>query len=778
MSAMRSGPGDREREPRDRVVQVHAVVDQLDRDALVLERRRGRPGLAVVERRASRCRGGSPPARRASNAARAWSYVASVCPIAATRPGRDGPPDDLEPPGQLGRDRDHPHARPAASSRPSASRSGVAQQRGVVRAVAAAGSATGPRGGCRRARPPPTSGAQRPRRPASSSSTGARDEAGERRRSCRARGGRPRRPAPRRDRPTCTRAPPPPCTWMSTNPGSDPRRQPHDRRASPAAGPTSAASPSDGDPAVRPPAGADRARARGPGRRMRALPSRQRHAGTPTEAVPGEQARRRGGRPGRRAPRGTRRGRRLEGERGAPRARAGAGRAAVAGLGQPAADDDQLGRPAARDGRCASASGERVDGLAPHRARRRASPAAHARAAAPAAVAPSPEPPRPIAARPRPPTRRLQAAARAAPARRPPGSTTTCPISPARAVRARRTGGRRARPRRRCRCRARRRGSRGAARGAERGPRPSAAGADVVAERHRQPEPLRQQRAQRQVAPAEVGRAHAPRPRPRRRSRARPGRRRRRSAPAASVADRLEQPGARHGVRPPARAASARWSVAAHGRRRAGSTSAGLERRAADVERDDARGRAHGQRPPSARGGGGSLGVEAAAGGARAARGAGRGRARPSGRARALERARRSRSTSAARPSGGGAEQPDERLVPAMRDRPVAVLHRRVGLGPGRRGLAHLQRGLVGEPDASSRVPRNVTARRASGRQRRRRARPRRRRSRGQVLAEGARAAGRAPWWRSASGRPTARRRSRARSHASVSAASGASASP
>ena len=55
--------------------------------------------------------------------------------------------------------------------------------------------------------------------------------------------------------------------------------------------------------------------------------------------------------------------------------------------------------------------------------------------------------------------------------------------------------------------------------------------------------------------------------------------------------------------------------------------------------------------------------------------------------------------TCSARPLRGFAEHPGHGPRRGDADRAVPVLHRRVGLGPGQRGLGHLQPGLVGQPD-------------------------------------------------------------------------------
>ena len=142
---------------------------------------------------------------------------------------------------------------------------------------------------------------------------------------------------------------------------------------------------------------------------------------------------------------------------------------------------------------------------------------------------------------------------------------------------------------------------------------------------------------------------------------------------------------------------------------------------------------------------------------------AGRGRARPSGRACPPRTGPRCAATSAASPSGGVAEVPGDPAGCGDRDRAVAVLHGRVRLGPRLRGLAHLERGLVGEPDGPAAAEEGELL--------------------GvdelgvELLGDGARGVGdgagrgprrarrggtRARWWRSGSARPTARRRTAA----------------
>ena len=61
---------------------------------------------------------------------------------------------------------------------------------------------------------------------------------------------------------------------------------------------------------------------------------------------------------------------------------------------------------------------------------------------------------------------------------------------------------------------------------------------------------------------------------------------------------------------------------------------------------------------------------------------AGRARARRAGRGRARPSARRPRGAPRAMPSSGGPKRPDHGARPGDADRPVAVLERRVGLGP------------------------------------------------------------------------------------------------
>ena len=114
--------------------------------------------------------------------------------------------------------------------------------------------------------------------------------------------------------------------------------------------------------------------------------------------------------------------------------------------------------------------------------------------------------------------------------------------------------------------------------------------------------------------------------------------------------------------------------------------------------------------------------------------------------------------------SGRGSIGPiddDERARVGHRDRAVAVLHRRVGLGPRPAGLAQLQRRLGGQADrpAAAEEVEALEARRVD-----RAAAPsahagRRPRPTATGRARGGRAAAPAPWSRTASGRRSARRR-------------------
>ncbi len=160
--------------------------------------------------------------------------------------------------------------------------------------------------------------------------------------------------------------------------------------------------------------------------------------------------------------------------------------------------------------------------------------------------------------------------------------------------------------------------------------------------------------------------------------------------------------------------------------------------------------------------------------------GGGQGRGRGPGRAR---RPTRWASTSEAsglvpfagdrRPGAGGvvehagvdgAHRPHQRVVGAGADRAVAVLHRRVGLGPCPGRLAQLERRLVGQADRPARRRGRRTGR---GRSRPAAARAEHRgrppRPPGRRRCRPRRAGARAPWSRTGSGRPTPRRRSRAR---------------
>ena len=135
------GPG-RGRAPAadHRRVQVHAVVDQLDRDPLVLQQRgdraRGRGGRAA----ASRCRGAWPRSRRPRcprASARRWRRcgrarrrrrASAAARIVSSAPGSSGAMVSI---------RTCP--RPALSSSANSAGDGVAQQRGVVGAAAGPG---------------------------------------------------------------------------------------------------------------------------------------------------------------------------------------------------------------------------------------------------------------------------------------------------------------------------------------------------------------------------------------------------------------------------------------------------------------------------------------------------------------------------------------------------------------------------------------------------------------------------------------------------------------
>ena len=145
-------------------------------------------------------------------------------------------------------------------------------------------------------------------------------------------------------------------------------------------------------------------------------------------------------------------------------------------------------------------------------------------------------------------------------------------------------------------------------------------------------------------------------------------------------------------------------------------------------------------------------------------------------------RARRPRSRPCARMSetrSGPSRRSATRAAPRVGDgdRPVAVLHRRVGLGPGTGRLAQLERRLAGQPDRPAaaeegepleprrgrRAAARSSARSASAARSRRRRCPR------------ARAADRAPRSRSGSARPTARRRTASATTLSAACATGES---
>ena len=160
ISAARSGPADRGGERQRAVVQVHAVGDQLADHARRAEQGEDRAGLAVVRRAHAVEQVGADG--RAGRAPRpcVWSYVASVCPIAATTPCATSSRIASSAPGRSGAMVTIRTA-PSPSSISSAElvERRVAQELRVLRTAPHLPTGTAPRSGRRRAPPPSTSGA-------------------------------------------------------------------------------------------------------------------------------------------------------------------------------------------------------------------------------------------------------------------------------------------------------------------------------------------------------------------------------------------------------------------------------------------------------------------------------------------------------------------------------------------------------------------------------------------------------------------------------------------